>query len=302
MIVQIYEIQIPHEGEKCILLGVDRLGSVLLSEEEWKRPEIRDVIRLSQGTQTQNSLIPLFQTRNTLYRAMDYYRPHFIHFCESLTDNTGHMLDLTPFIRLQREFKQKFPEIPIIRTLPVPEQKESAHFPVLDIAKSLESVTDVFLIDTWIEAQPVEGFIGITGRQAERETARNLVLESALPVILAGGLSPDNVYDAALEVMPAGADSCSHTNIVNEGGQPVRFRKDFTKVESFVREVRRAEAELLARRKELEKRLHTLKLELQDREAALPAHSIRPHQIQLIEEIEERIASVEKELKALRWI
>jgi phosphoribosylanthranilate isomerase len=212
------------------------------------------------------------------------------------------MLDLTPFISLQREFKKKFPEIPIVRSLPVPEQKESSPFPVLDIAKSLASVTDLFLIDTWIEAQPVEGFIGITGRQADRETARNLVLESALPVILAGGLSPDNVYDAALEVMPAGADSCSHTNIVNEGGQPVRFRKDFSKVERFVRETRRAEAELRARRKDLEKRLHTLKLELQDREAALHAHSVRPHQIQLIEEIEEKIASVEKELKTLRWI
>ncbi len=38
MIVQVYEIQTPHEAEKCIDLGVDHLGSVVLSEEEWRQP------------------------------------------------------------------------------------------------------------------------------------------------------------------------------------------------------------------------------------------------------------------------
>lgn len=302
MILQIYEIQTPHEAERCILLGVDRLGSVLLSEEEWKQPEIREVIRLSERTQIRNSLIPLFQTRDTLYRAMDYYRPHFIHFCENLTDSTGHVLDLRPTIGLQREFKEKFLEIHIVRTLPVPEQEKSPDFPVLDIARSLEPVTDFFLIDTWLGKEPVKGFIGITGKPADPEAARNLVLASSIPVILAGGLSPDNVREAVLQVMPAGADSCTQTNTVDPKGQPVRFRKDFAKVGRFVREARDAEAELRQRRKEIEGKLQTLRLELQDREAALPAHSVRPHQLQAIEELEEKIESAEKQLKALSRI
>ena len=41
MLAQIYEIQTPEEAEKCIALGVDRIGSVLLSASEWKNPEIR---------------------------------------------------------------------------------------------------------------------------------------------------------------------------------------------------------------------------------------------------------------------
>ena len=302
MIIQIYELQTPPEAERCILLGVDRLGSVLLSEEEWKQPAIRDVIRLSEDARTQNSLIPLFKTRDALYRAMDYYRPHFIHFCENLTDVAGRMVDLQPFIRLQREFWEKFPEIQIIRSLPVPEPGKAPDFPVLEIAAALGAVSQVFLIDTWMGNAPVEGFIGVTGKVADLEIAAQVVRSSTLPVILAGGLSPDNVHDAILEVMPAGVDSCSQTNAVDGHGGAVRFKKDFKKVESFVAEVRRAEALLGEKKKDLETTIRHLNAELRDRQAALPAHSVRPHQILAIEELEEKIASAEKELNPLRWL
>ena len=302
MIVQIYEIQSPYEAERCILLGVDRLGSVLLSEEEWKQPAIREVVRLSEGAKIQNSLIPLFQTRDTLYRAMDYYRPHFIHFCESLTGSAGQVLDLTSLIGLQREFKEKFPEIQIVRTLPVPEQEGKTDFPVLDLARSFEPVTDAFLIDTWLGKEPVKGFIGITGKLADREAARKLVLATSIPVILAGGLSPDNVREAVIHVIPAGADSCTQTNKTGPEGGPLRFQKDFEKVDRFVREVRDGESELRQVRQKVEENVRSLKLRLDDREAALPAHSVRPHQIQIIEELEENLASAERELRALRRI
>lgn len=39
---------------------------------------------------------------------------------------------------------------------------------------------------------------------------------------------------------------------------------------------------------------------LKDREAALPAHSIRPHQLILIEELEEKIAQKEEELRKIQ--
>jgi phosphoribosylanthranilate isomerase len=302
LIVQIYEIQTPQEAATCIDLGVDRIGSVILSEGDWQRPEIREVIRLSEGTRTRNSLIPLFNTKDALYRAMDYYRPHFVHFCENLTDRSERMIDLQPFIDLQREFKKRFPEIGMVRSVPVPEVGKAPHFQVPEIAKALEPVTDAFLIDTWLGNEPVAGFVGITGKRADADLSKNLVHLSAIPVILAGGLSPDNVYDALVQVVPAGADSCSHTNVLDAHGVPVRFQKDFAKVERFVREVRRAEAELRLIRKNLEEKLQSLRVELKDREAALPAHSVRPHQILVIEELEEKIALTEEQLKPLAWL
>jgi hypothetical protein len=105
-----------------------------------------------------------------------------------------------------------------------------------------------------------------------------------------------------VQVVPAGADSCSLTNVLDAHGVPVRFQKDFAKVERFVREVRRAEAELRLIRKNLEEKLQSLRVELKDREAALPAHSVRPHQILVIEELEEKIALTEEQLKPLAWL
>lgn len=245
MLVQIYEIQTPHEAEKCISLGVDHLGSVLLSEEEWRQPLIREVIRLTEGTEVKNSLIPLFHREDTLYKSLEYYNPHFIHFCDNLTDDRGSPVDLDNLISLQIRIIEKFPRVRIIRSIPVPPKGMALHLPILPLAKALDPVSDLFLIDTWLGKEPVEGYIGITGRQADRKRAAELVRESRIPVILAGGLSPENVYDALMQVKPAGADSCTHTNALEPSGRPIRFRKDFRKMERFVQEVRRAEGALL---------------------------------------------------------
>ena len=52
-----------------------------------------------------------------------------------------------------------------------------------------------------------------------------------VPVILAGGLSPDNVAGAIAAVRPWGVDSLTHTNQpISAGG----FRKDPARVVAFV--------------------------------------------------------------------
>jgi phosphoribosylanthranilate isomerase len=296
MLAQIYEIQSPEEAERCIALGVDRIGSVLLSASDWKKPEIREVTSLTNGTRAKNNLIPLFGDWHGLCMAMDYYRPHFVHFCESLTDPEGRHVDLSPFVTLQEKFKRTFPEIGIVRSIPVPPAGVAPDFPCLDLVRSLEDVSDFLLIDTWLGTEPVEGFVGITGQLADPDRAKAVVFQSKTPVLLAGGLSPENVFDIVSGVLPAGADSCTHTNLVDVSGKPIRFRKDFAKVEKFVKEIRRAEAALPSKRAALQRQLRKLAEELQLRVAALPAHSIRPHQLLAIEDLEEEITLTEKQL------
>jgi phosphoribosylanthranilate isomerase len=245
MLVQIYEIQTPQDAENCISLGVDHLGSVLLSENEWRQPLIRDVIRLTEGTKVKNSLIPLFHRESTLYKSLEYYNPHFVHLCDNLTDDRGSPVDLDELISLQIRIIERFPRVRIIRSIPVPPKRLALHLPILSLAQELEPVSDLFLIDTWLGKEPVEGYIGITGKEADRKRAAELVRQSRIPVILAGGLSPENVYDALMDVDPDGADSCTHTNTVDASGRPIRFRKDFDRVKRFVQEVRRAEKALL---------------------------------------------------------
>lgn len=50
------------------------------------------------------------------------------------------------------------------------------------------------------------------------------------------------------------------------------------------------------KRQVLSEKIQNLKEKLRDREAALPPHSVRPHQIQEIEELEEEIAALEGKL------
>ena len=51
--------------------------------------------------------------------------------------------------------------------------------------------------------------------------------------------------------------------------------------------------------KKLLKEIEVLKVELQEREKSLPAHSIRPHQLLAIEELEEKIRTLQERVKQL---
>ena len=301
MIVQIYEIQTPQEAEECIESGVDHIGSVLSSKDEWRQPLLKEMIRISKAAGVKNSLLPLFRDEDTLHRTLDYYTPSYLHFCDSLTNHLGQQKDLEAMTGLQGRLKEKFPEVGIIRTIPIPRKGAGYDdFPFLENAQAFTRVSDIFLIDTWVEKAPVEGFVGITGQTADWDIAAKLVLNTDIPVILAGGLSPENVYEALLKVFPAGADSCTLTNKGDESGNAIRFKKDFKKVNKFVSEVRRAVEAIRQEEARLTLKLDELKEELGEREAALPPHSIRPHQIMAIEDLEEEIAFKEKELKRLR--
>ncbi len=255
--VQIYEIQTPKEAEIMIELGVDRIGSVVLTVNEWKNTTLRETIRLRENTAVKSSLIPLFSDPDMVFRTADYYAPDIMHFCESLIDEKkgkrGKISgDIGRFIDLQEGFKKRFPEIKIMRSIPVARTGKAQNVPSLEIAGIFKPLSDYFLIDTvllpddenGVSSQPGSGFVGITGKECDWEMAGELVKESALPVILAGGISPDNVYDGILSVLPAGIDSCTNTNAVDETGKAIRFKKDPDKVKKLISAVRRAEKEI----------------------------------------------------------
>ncbi len=96
--------------------------------------------------------------------------------------------------------------------------------------ETVSPFVDAFLTDTY---DPATGRSGATGRTHDWSVSRCLVEHSPRPVILAGGLSPDNVADAVRAVGPAGVDA--HTGVENEFG-----RKDRRLVERFVSEARSA--------------------------------------------------------------
>lgn len=56
----------------------------------------------------------------------------------------------------------------------------------------------------------------------------------------------------------------------------------------------------MGREEELEKEIEALEAQLRKREASLPAHSVRPQQMLIIEELETAIEGKKKELDELR--
>ena len=92
----------------------------------------------------------------------------------------------------------------------------------------LSLFVDAYITDTF---DPVTGATGATGKAHDWGISRRLVEFSDRPVILAGGLSPNNVKSAILEVKPAGVDV--HTGVEDASG-----RKSRDKVERFVKEAK----------------------------------------------------------------
>ena len=94
----------------------------------------------------------------------------------------------------------------------------------------LSEFVDAFITDTY---NPETGASGATGKTHDWSVSHRLVELSDRPVILAGGLTPENVRRAILEVKPTGVDS--HTGVEDATG-----RKSRVKVQAFVGEAQAA--------------------------------------------------------------
>ena len=233
MIIQIYEIQRPDEAEQVIRLGVDHIGSVILAENDWKDPLIRETVNLCAATSRRSSLIPLFSRIDAVCRVIDYYQPDIIHFCETLIDHNDPYDHCNRLIEVQAGIKESYPQIDIMRSIPIARSGLTGTVPTLQLGKWFEPHSDYFLTDPFLaddgsqqeSAQPVSGFIGITGKTCDCHMARKLVANSKIPVILAGGINPDNVSRGIAQVQPAGVDSCTGTNALDPEGRSIRFVK-----------------------------------------------------------------------------
>jgi phosphoribosylanthranilate isomerase len=252
IITQIYEIQDPYQAEAMVELGIDNIGSVILSEDNWKVAQIKETVNLIRETASKSCLIPLFSTQESIFRVLDYYQPDIVHFCDDIFFSGLALGSCDTFISLQKEVKTKFPEIEIMRSIPIAAPGMADRVPTLKLADMFESVSDYFLTDTLLinninnkknisDRQPVENFIGITGTPCDWNMAAELVERSGIPVILAGGISPENVFDGIMYIRPFGIDSCTNTNAVDENGCTIRFKKDIKRVSSLMENVKKAE-------------------------------------------------------------
>lgn len=91
-----------------------------------------------------------------------------------------------------------------------------------------EYPADAFLLDTYKSS-----FYGGTGQGFDRSLAV-FAQEYGRPIIISGGLNPDNVHDMIKEIRPYGVD-------VSSGIESSPGKKSVELMEKFIKEVRRAE-------------------------------------------------------------
>jgi phosphoribosylanthranilate isomerase len=242
MIVQIYEIQTPAEAEQMVALGVDHIGSVLLTPTMLQNKALKETVNIVRSLGRKSSMIPLFTDVERIADMIDYYRPDIVHFCDTLPSPQTHATALAQIVRRQQAIRRRFPQLEIMRSIPIGCTGYGEKVASLEMASVFEPFSDWFLTDTLLfngdqandGDQPVDGYVGITGKTCDWDIAADLVTQSNIPVILAGGIGPENASAGVTKVRPAGVDSCTRTNALDPNGKSIRFTKDVAKVRNLV--------------------------------------------------------------------
>jgi phosphoribosylanthranilate isomerase len=103
-------------------------------------------------------------------------------------------------------------------------------------ADAHQDCVDYLMLDSGAKGA---SFAGATGETHDWSISRTVVERSRIPVILAGGLSADNVADAIATVKPWGVDSFTHTDVPG-----MRGKKDPARVRAFIAAAKRGFANL----------------------------------------------------------
>lgn len=225
MLVQIYTAQSADEAVALAELGVDRVG-VTVSEDglpgEVDLLTGREVVAALHGRATSTALTVSTDPVEILVLARAL-QPDVLHLC-------GELEGLPPedVAELRDELQRAVPGIALMQAIPITGPD------AVDRAVAYAPFVEHLLLDSVTEEVAGTGAAGTTHDwSVSAEVVRNV----EVPVILAGGLSPDNVADAIRAVGPAGVDSLTHTNEPLDGGG---FRKDLDAVARFVTAAREA--------------------------------------------------------------
>lgn len=117
------------------------------------------------------------------------------------------------------ELKKTHPKLSIIKSIVI-----GGNFAWRSVLAEYKDFVDMFLTDTY---DPKSGASGATGKTHDWDISSQICVASGKPVMIAGGLTADNVNEVILQTKPAGVDS--HTGVENPDGT-----KSFNKMLAFV--------------------------------------------------------------------
>jgi phosphoribosylanthranilate isomerase len=218
MLTQIYEVAEPEEARLISTIGVDHIG-ILVGDGEFPRElplEAAKAVVAGIVSGAKSSALFLTARINLIETWARQLCPDIVHLGAA-----AELLGPREASRL----RSQLPGMLIMRSVPVTGPES------IDIARSYDGVADFLLLDSHRASDRQIGALGITHDWA---VSRRIVELARTPVILAGGLGPDNVAEAIRAVRPAGVDSKTRTD--RDGSHA----KDLARVRSFHEAAKRA--------------------------------------------------------------
>lgn len=213
--IQIYTMQTVEEALAVATLGVDHIGVTpanLGLPGEVALAHAAEICAAVKGAATSVAL-SVDDDLDTIERMVRTVHPDILHLC-----GTPGAVGPEAVVDLRRAL----PGVAIMQAIAVTGPE------AVDVARRYESVVDYMILDS-VDAE-IPG-VGAAGVVHDWEVSAAIVAAVDVPVILAGGLSPDNVEDAIAAVTPWGVDSLTFTNRPTDDDG---FRKDLIRVAQFV--------------------------------------------------------------------
>lgn len=220
MLIQIYEITSPEEASALSAMGVDHIG-VLVGRGAFPReqpvPRAREIFD-GVHSGSRRCALSLSSDIAEIAEIARALAPDILHLGaapEHLSPGDVRLL------------KRNFPQLMVMRSIPVAD--ESA----VELAHACQDSADMLLLDSY---RAGDRQIGALGTTHDWELDRRIVQRLRIPIIVAGGLGPENVADAIRRSRPAGVDSKTRTD-KSDGSHT----KNLAKVQAFVTAARAAD-------------------------------------------------------------
>jgi phosphoribosylanthranilate isomerase len=227
MIVQIYGTRLLEDAVALAEMGLDYLG-LEIEAGEAEEARVAGIMEAVRG-QVTVVLLPLFKEPAALLEAARRIRPDVLHVSSNVEDL--HVDQIGPF-------REAIHPVRVMKSIPVAPPAYSHTVNSLGEALAFDPHADYLLLDTKLgddRGDPMPGWIGVTGKTHDWSVSRAIVDQCSTPVILAGGLNPENVEEAIERVRPWGVDACTGLDLY-------RGKKDLDKCRLFIERAKAAAA------------------------------------------------------------
>jgi phosphoribosylanthranilate isomerase len=228
MIKQIYSIITYEESVKTMEAGADHIGLVPVQNGGVPAHRVPlDVVDKIFGEAKRRGVksvaIMLNKDTNEILDIAQKIQPDILHIA-------GMEYNATP--EFAKQLKEVCPNTGLMQAVLIDGPE------AIDRAKKYAAFCDYLLTDSGLAK---DTGIGASGETHDWSIDAEIVRSVNIPVIIAGGMGPDNVEEAIKQIRPYGVDSLSKTSIKYEGGH---MEKDIEKVREFCERADKAAREL----------------------------------------------------------